>query len=90
MVPDIDPFRNMELLTTSAYICVTYGYYLRCYEGFWVDCQRLIYEIYIRNYDRRYPHVIVSAMGSFKGEYKYLVHLLPLINVTQSVIRVCA
>ena len=38
---------------TAAYICVTYGYSLRGYEGLWFDFQRLINGIYIENYDRR-------------------------------------
>ena len=57
---------------------------LRRYEGFWVDCQSLIDGTRIGEYDRREPHVIVSVMVLFKGGYRYRMHLLPLINVTQS------
>ena len=73
---------------TAAYICVIYGYSLRGYEGFWVDFQRLIDGIHIVNDDRREPHVIVSVMGRFKGEDGDCMYLLPLINLTQSEIRI--
>ena len=62
----------------SNYICVTYGYYLRGYEVFWVDFQRIIYGIHIGKYYRREPHVIVSMMGIFKGEYGYCMYLITL------------
>ena len=61
-----------------------YGYSMRGYEGLWVDFQRLIDENHIGKYDRQEPHVIISVMGRFKGEYGDRTHLLPLINVTQS------
>ena len=44
--------------------------------------------INIGKYDRRESHVIVSVMGRFKGEARDRMHLLPLINVTQSVIKI--
>ena len=88
VMPDTDSCRNRELFITAAYICMTYGNSLRCYEGFWVDCQRLVYGIHIGKYDRRELHLIVSVMGIFKGGYRYFMHLLPLINLTQSVIRI--
>ena len=81
---DTDPCRNQELLTTVAYICVTYSYSLWGYEGFWVDYQRLIDGIHIGKYDRWDPHVILSVMGRFQGGYGDRMHLLLLINVTQS------
>ena len=65
-----------------------YVYSLRGYEGFWVDCQKLIYGIHIGKYDRQEPHMIVSVMGRFKEEYGDLMHLIPLINITQSGIRI--
>ena len=34
------------------------------------------------------PHVIVSVMGIIKGGDGYCMHLLPLINGTQSGIRI--
>ena len=58
------------------------------YKGFWVDYQRIIDGIHIGEYARREPHVIVSVMGIFKGEDGERMHLLPLINVTQSGIRI--
>ena len=87
-MPDTDPGRKIESLMTADYICVTYGYYLRGYERFWVDCQRLIDEIYVGNYDRQEPHVIISVMGRFKGGDRYCIHLIPLINITQSGISI--
>ena len=59
VITDIDTCSKRELLMTADYICVTYGYSLRGYEGFWVDCQRLIDGIHIGNDDRREPHVIL-------------------------------
>ena len=56
---------------TAAYICVTCGYSLWGHEGFWDDCQRLIDGIYIRKYDRREMHVIVSVMGRRQGSHAY-------------------
>ena len=44
--------------------------------------------INIWKYDRRDPHVIVSVMGIFKGGDGDFMHLLPLINVTQSGINI--
>ena len=58
------------------------------YKGFWVDYQRIIDGIHIGEYARREPHVIVSVMGIFKGEDGERIHLLPLINVTQSGIKI--
>ena len=71
-----------------AYICVTYGYTLWGYEGLLVDCQHIIYGINIGNYDIQETHVIVSVMKRLKGEVGYCMHLLPLINITQSGIRI--
>ena len=88
VMPDTNPCRNRELLMTADYICVTYGYSLRGYEWFWVDCQRFIDGINIGNDNRQDTHVIVSVMGRFKGEERDRMYLLPLINVTQSVIRI--
>ena len=88
VMPDNVPGRKRELLMTAAYIYVAYDYYLRGYEGFWVNFQRLIDGIHIGNYDRREPHVIVSVMGIFRGEYGDCMHMIPLINVTQSGIRI--
>ena len=82
-MPDTEPCRKREILMTLAYICVAYGYYLRGYTGFWVNCQRLIDGIHIGNYDRRDPHVIVSVMGRFMGEDGYSMHLLHMMNVTR-------
>ena len=42
----------------------------------------------IKHYERQEPYVIVSVMGRFKGEDRYHMHLLSLINVTQSVTRI--
>ena len=81
---DTEPFRKRELLTTAAYICVTYGYYLQGYNGLCVDCQQLIDGITIGNYDRRETHVSVLVMGIFKMEDGNHMHLILLINVTQS------
>ena len=67
---------------------MTYGYSLWGYKKFWVDCQRLIDGIRIGNYDRQKPHVILSVMGVFKGKDRDRMHLLPLINLTQSRIRI--
>ena len=55
---------------------------------FWIDCQHLIYGIHIGKYDRQEPHVIVSVMEKFKGEYGDRMNLLRLINVIQSGIRI--
>ena len=88
VIPDTEPGRKRELLMTAAYIFVTYVYYLRGYKGLWVDCQQLIDGIHIGKADRREPHVIVSVMRIFMGEDGDRVHLLPMINVTQSGIRI--
>ena len=37
VMPNTDPYRKRELLITADYICVTFGYYTRGYERFWVD-----------------------------------------------------
>ena len=55
---------------------------------FWIDCQHLIYGIHIVKYDRRETHGIVSAIGIFKGGNGDPMHLLPLINLTKSVISI--
>ena len=73
---------------TADYICVIYGYSLRGYEWFWGDCQRFIDGINIGNDNRQDTHVIVSVMGRFKGEERDRMYLIPLINVTQPVIRI--
>ena len=73
---------------TAVYICVAYGYFLRVNKGFWVECQSLIDGIHIGKYDRRDLHVIVSVMIIFKGEDGDCMHMLHLINVTQSGIRI--
>ena len=83
VIPNTEPCRKRELLMNVDYICVTYGYYMQGYEGFRFDCQRLIDRIHIGNYDRQEMHVIVSVIGRFKGEDRYHMNLLPLINVTQ-------
>ena len=88
VMPNTEPCRNREILMTATYICVAYGYSLRGYKGLWVYCQRLIDEIHIVKYDRRDPHVILSAMRRFKREDRDRMHLLPLINITQSGIMI--
>ena len=88
VMPDTEAGRQRKQLMTVAYISVTYGYSLRGYRGFWVYCQRLIDGIHIGKYDRRETHVFVSVMGRFRGEDRYRMHLLPLIHVTQSGIRI--
>ena len=87
-MPDTEPCRNRDLFMTAVYICVTYGYSLRGYYGFLVDFQRLIDRVCIRKYDMREPHVIVSVIGIFKGGEGYRIHMIPLINVTHSEIRI--
>ena len=52
----------------ASYICVVYGYSLRGYEGFWVDCNRLIKHIHVGKFDSRALHVTVDALGRFKSE----------------------
>ena len=37
VMPDTESCKKREPLMAAAYICVTYGYYLRGYEEFWVD-----------------------------------------------------
>ena len=73
---------------TASYICVTYGFSLRRYEGFWVDSQRLVDGIHLLKHDRREPRVLVAVMGRFKGEDINIMHLFPLVNVTSSGIRI--
>ena len=73
---------------TASYICVTYGYSLRGYDGFWVDLQRLMDRIHLRKHDTREPHVLVVVMGIFKREYGHIMHILPLVNVTLSGISI--
>ena len=50
-----------------AYICVTYGYFLQVYKGFWVDWHHIIDGIHIGKYYRQELHVIVSVIRIFKG-----------------------
>ena len=88
MIPDTEPGRKRELSMTAAYICGTYVYYLHGYKGFWFDCQQLIDRIHIGKYDRWEPHMNVSVMGRFKGEDRDCMHLLPLVKVTHSGIRI--
>ena len=64
---ETDKDRKRELLTTTSYIYVAYGYSLRGYEGFWVDSQRLTDGIHLIKHYRREPHVLVVAMVRFKG-----------------------
>ena len=86
---ETDQERKRELLMTASYICVTYGYSLRGYEGFWIDSQRLMDGIHLRKHDRREPHVLVAVMGRFKGEDGNILYIFPLVNVTLSGIRIC-
>ena len=86
--PDTLSDRGRELLMAAAYICVVYGYSLRGYEGFWVDCDRLIKHIHIGKFDSRAPHVIVAALGRFKSEDGDRLHVFPLVNETGSGIRI--
>ena len=53
-----------------------------------VDCQHLIYGIHIGKYDRQETHGIVSVIGIFKGGNGDPMHLIPLINLTKSVISI--
>ena len=55
---------------------------------FWIDFQHLVDGIHIGKYERQEPHVIVSVMEIFKVEYGDRMNLLPLINVSQSGIRI--
>ena len=84
VMQNTDPCRNMGLLINAAYICVTYDYFLRGYRRFWVDFNNFIHRIHIGKYESQDPLVIVSVMGIFKGEYRDHMHMLPLMNVTQS------
>ena len=47
---------------------ITFGYSLRGNEGFWVDSERLRNFIDVGKFDAKVPHVLVAAMGRFKGE----------------------
>ena len=85
---ETDQDRERELLMTASYMCVTYGYSLRGYEGFWVDLQRLMDDIRLGKHDRREHHVLVAVMGRIKTEDSNIMHLLPLVNVTSSGIRI--
>ena len=38
VIPDTEPCSKREILINVAYTCVTCGYYLRGYKGFWFDC----------------------------------------------------
>ena len=62
---------------TASYICVAYGYSLRGHEVFWVDCDRLVRLIHMGEADPRIPHVIVAALGRFKGKDGDRMHLFP-------------
>ena len=44
--------------------------------------------IYIGKYESQELHVILSVMRIFKGKYGNRMNLIPLINVTQSGIRI--
>ena len=44
--------------------------------------------INLGKHDRREPHMLVIAMGVFKGEYVNRIHILPFLNVTSSKIRI--
>ena len=68
----------------TSYICVAYGYSLRGHEAFWVDCNHLVRCIHVGKADPRIPHVIVVALGWFKGEDGDSMHLFPLVNETRS------
>ena len=85
---DYDQERKRDMLMTASYICVTYGYSLRGYEVLWVYLQRLMDGIHLGEHDRREPHVFVAVLVRFKVEDGYIIHLLPLVNVTSSGIRI--
>ena len=86
--PETPLRRSRELLMAASYICVTYGYSLRGHEAFWVDCDRLVRFIHVGKADSRIPHVIVAALGRFKGEDGDRMHLFPLVNETKSGVRI--
>ena len=71
-----------------SYICVVYGYSLKGYKGFWVDCDHLIKHIHVGKFDSRAPHMIVAALGRFKSEDGNRLHVFPLVNKTGSGIRI--
>ena len=72
----------------AAYICVAYGYSLRGHEAFWIDCDHLLRFLHIGKANTRTPHVIVAALGRFKGEDGDRMHLFPLVNETRSGVRI--
>ena len=39
---DTEPRKKREILIAVAYICVTYGYAMQGYKGFWVDLHHII------------------------------------------------
>ena len=44
--------------------------------------------IHLGKHDRKEPRVLVVVMVIFKGEYFNRTHLLPLVNLTSSGIRI--
>ena len=82
--PDTELRQSRELLMAASYICIAYGYSLRGHEAFWIDCDHLLRFIHVSKADTRVPHVIVDALGRFKGKDGDRMHLFPLVNKTRS------
>ena len=80
VVSETNQERKIELFMTESYICATYGYPLRGYEGFSVDLQWLMDIIHLRKQYRREPHVLLEVMGIFKGEDGNRTNTPPLVN----------
>ena len=55
---------------------------------FWVEFQQLMDSIYLGKHDRRGSHVLVAVMGRFKVDDGNIMHILTLVNVTPSEIRI--
>ena len=67
VVSETDQKMKRYPLMTASYICVTYGYSVRGYEGLWVDLQWLMDGIHLGKHDRRETPVLMVVMVRFKG-----------------------
>ena len=86
--PETDDERKRDLIIAGGYIAITFGYSLRGNEGFWLDGDRLVSGIDMGRLSQPTPHVVIPLIGKFKSEEGERMHLLPLVNVTRSGIRI--
>lgn len=82
--PSTPPDRRRMVLMTAAYLCATFGYSLRGWEGLWLDAFRLRTYIEVGKFDPKGGHVLIALLGRFKGEEGDRMHVLPIANKSKS------